>query len=106
VGGYICYEFSTGGGAELVVDDFKAVAFCRQPEHGMNKVLAAGGIHPGCSEYQMQTAAFADCFFAFQLGFAVNVYRPLGIVFMPGAGMTTEKKGMTIFLFPIVLQRL
>src|SRR5660398_108743 len=73
----------TGRGANLIVDDCKAVSLLRQSQHNLSKVTATRSINPAGTEYQVRAIRFADGVLAFQLGFPVNTQRAGGISFHP-----------------------
>lgn len=72
VGGYLRQQIGTGGRADLVVDDGKAISLLSQPQHGFGKVAATRSINPTGAKDEVLAARGADGFFAFKFDFTLS----------------------------------
>jgi hypothetical protein len=80
---HVGQQVGTGGGAYLVVDDRKRVAFLRQPQHGFGKIAAARAIDPAGAENEMPASGLPDELLTLQLGAPVHTERPGGVGLAP-----------------------
>ena len=80
---HVSHQLGTGRRANLVVYDPKMIAFERQLQHGLGKILAACGIDPTAAKDQMLRAT-GDGQLALQFGFPINTQGTGDIAFLPG----------------------
>jgi len=70
----ICQVLSAGGGSQLVVDDADFLVLMHEADHGLDEVMAMGGVDPsGADDQGRFTQDPADGLFAGEFGFAVDV---------------------------------
>ena len=69
---YLSEVAGIGGGANLVEDDAKLFALFAETNHGLDEVVAEGGVEPGCTDDHRSGAGADDAFFTGELGASVD----------------------------------